>query len=134
VTTLASKSIAEVKCSKCKKVYEADVVEHIDLSEDRDLIKSLKAGKANRVQCPKCKKVMYLKRSIVVNFEPENRIVVFDPSARTKVAKDSFMQNFQSVISFNETLSEIGEETEFLVVSKLDQLKTLLNDYLKDHK
>ncbi len=69
-----------------------------------------------------------------MNFEPENRIVVFDPSARTKVAKDSFMQNFQSVISFNETLSEIGEETEFLVVSKLDQLKTLLNDYLKDHK
>ncbi len=134
MTTLANKSIAEVKCSKCKKVYEADVLDHIDLSEDRDLIKSLKTGKANRVQCPKCKKVMYLKRSIVLNFEPENRIVVFDPSARTKVAKESFMQNFQTVISFNETLSEIGEETEFLVVSKLDQLKALLNDYLKDHK
>ena len=134
VTILAGKSLAEVKCSKCKKVYEADVVDHIDLSEDRDLIKALKAGKANRVQCPKCKKVMFLKRSVVVNFEPENRIVVFDPKARTKAAKEDFMQDFQTVISFNETLSEIGEETEFLVISKLDKLKTMLDAYLKAHK
>jgi hypothetical protein len=115
-------------------MYEADVVDHIDLSEDRDMIKSLKAGKANRTQCPKCKKVMYLKRSIVVNFEPENRIVVFDPKARTKAAKEDFIQEYNSVISFNETLSEIGEETEFLVISKLDKLKTMLDAYLKAHK
>jgi phage FluMu protein Com len=134
VTILASKSLAEVKCSKCKTIYESDVVDHIDLSEDRDIIKSLKAGKANRVQCPKCKKVMFLQRSIVVNFEPENKIVVFDPKARTKVAKESFVQDYNSVISFNETLSEIGEETDFIVISKLDKLKTMLNDYLKAYK
>jgi hypothetical protein len=98
------------------------------------MIKALKAGKANRVQCPKCKKVMYLNRSIVVNFEPENTIVVFDPKARTKVAKESFIQDYNSIISFNETLSEIGEETDFLIISKLDKLKSMLNDYLKAHK
>jgi phage FluMu protein Com len=134
VTILASTSLAEVKCTKCKKVYETAVVDHIDLSEDRDLIKALKTGKANRVQCPKCKKVMYLNRSIVVNFEPENKIVVFDSKARTKVAKEDLMQDFHSVISFNETLSEIGEETEFQVISKLDKLKTMLDAYLKAHK
>jgi phage FluMu protein Com len=134
VTILASTSLAEVKCTKCKKVYETDVVDHIDLSEDRDMIKALKAGKANRVQCPKCKKVMYLKRSIVVNFEPENRIIVFDPKARTKAAKEDLMQDYQAVISFNETLSEIGEETEFQVISRLAKLKTMLDAYLKDHK
>jgi phage FluMu protein Com len=131
---LASTSLAEVKCSKCKNVYEADVVDHIDLSEDRDIIKALRTGKANRVQCPKCKKVMYLNRSIVVNFEPENKIVVFDPAARTKAAKEDFIQDFHSVTSFNETLSEIGEETEFLVISKIDKLKTMLDDYLKAYK
>ncbi|MHA2352967.1 MAG: CpXC domain-containing protein [Candidatus Thorarchaeota archaeon] len=131
---MASTSLAEVKCTKCKKVYETAVVDHIDLSEDRDLIKALKTGKANRVQCPKCKKVMYLNRSIVVNFEPENKIVVFDSKARTKVAKEDLMQDFHSVISFNETLSEIGEETEFQVISKLDKLKTMLDAYLKAHK
>ncbi len=103
-------SLTEVKCSKCKKVYEADVVDHIDLSEDRDMIKSLKTGKANRTQCPKCKKVMYLNRSIVLNFEPENRIVVYDPSARTNAAKENFKEDYRRVISFNEVLSEIGDE------------------------
>jgi phage FluMu protein Com len=134
VTILASTSLAEVKCTKCKKVYETDVVDHVDLSEDRDLIKALKAGKANRVQCPKCKKVMYLKRSIVVNFEPENRIIVFDPKARTKAAKEDLMQDYQAVISFNETLSEIAEETEFQVISQLSKLKTMLDAYLEAHK
>ncbi len=134
MTILVGTSIAEVKCSKCKNVYESDVVDHIDLSQDRDIIKSLKTGKANRTQCPKCKKVMYLTRSIVVNFEPENRIVVFDPSARSKADKEHFIQDYHSVISFNETLSEIGEETEFLVITKLDKLKKLLDDYLKAHK
>ncbi|MFX1578585.1 MAG: CpXC domain-containing protein [Promethearchaeota archaeon] len=130
---MASTSLAEVKCSKCKRVYEADVVDHIDLSEDRDMIKALRAGKANRVQCPKCKKVMYLKRSIVVNFEPENKIVVFDPQARTKAAKESLIQDYRSIISFNEILSEIGEDTEFLVISKLDILKSMLKEYTKAH-
>lgn len=131
MTILASTSLAEVKCSKCKRVYEADVVDHIDLSEDREMIKALRAGKANRVQCPKCKKVMYLKRSIVVNFEPENKIVVFDPQARTKAAKESLVQDYRSIISFNEILSEIGEDTEFLVISKLDKLKSMLKEYTK---
>ena len=134
MTILVGTSVAEVKCSKCKNVYETDVVDHIDLSEDRDMIKALRVGKANRTQCPKCKKVMYLKRSIVVNFEPENKIVVFDPTARTKAAKENFIQEFNSVISFNEILSEIGEETEFLVISKLDKLKAMLKEYLKAHK
>ena len=134
MTILVGTSLTEVTCSKCKNVYEADVVDHIDLSEDRDMIKSLKTGKANRTQCPKCKKVMYLSRSIVLNFEPENRIVVYDPKARTKVAKDEFIQDYHSVTSYNETLSEIGEETEFIVISQLDKLKTMLDDYLKARK
>ena len=77
---------------------------------------------------------MYLTRSIVVNFEPENKIVVFDPSARTKADKEHFIQDYHSVISFNETLSEIGEETEFVVITKLDKLKDLLDAYLKTYK
>ena len=134
MTSLVSTSVAEVKCSKCNNIYETNVVDHIDLSEDREIIKALKAGKANRVQCPKCKKVMYLKRSIVVNFEPENRIVVFDPSARNNASKETLIQEYNSVISFNETLSEIGEEMEFIVISKLDRLKSLLEEYLKQYK
>jgi phage FluMu protein Com len=134
VTILAGTSLTEVKCSKCKTVYETDVIDHVDLSEDRDLIKSLKTGKANRAQCPKCKKVMYLQRSIVVNFEPENRIVVFDPDAQTSSAKESFLEDFNSIISFNETLSEVGEETDFIVISKLDKFKSMLDDYLKAYK
>lgn len=77
---------------------------------------------------------MYLKRSIVVNFEPENRIVVFDPSARNNASKETLIQDYNSVISFNETLSEIGEEMEFIVISKLDRLKSLLEEYLKQYK
>jgi predicted nucleic-acid-binding Zn-ribbon protein len=130
---LASTSNTEVKCVKCKNLYDAEVIDHVTLDEDRELIKSLRTGKANRVQCPKCKKVMYLDRSIVINFEPENRIVVFDPGARSKAEKDQLVTEFKNVISFNETLSEIGEETEFSVVSKLDELKGLLNEYSKAH-
>ncbi|MFW9808623.1 MAG: CpXC domain-containing protein [Candidatus Thorarchaeota archaeon] len=131
---MTSKSVAEVKCSKCKNVYEAEVIDHIDLSEDQDMIKPLKAGKANRVQCPKCKKVMYLDRSIVVNFEPENKIVVYDKKARSKAAKESLMEDYRSVISFNDILSEIAEETEFSIITKLDQLKAMLNEYVKVHQ
>ncbi|MHA2150486.1 MAG: CpXC domain-containing protein [Candidatus Thorarchaeota archaeon] len=131
---MANKSNAEVKCSKCKNVYEADVIDHIDLSEDRHLISPLKSGKANRVQCPKCKKVMYMDRGIVINFEPENVIVLYDKKARTKDAKESFLEDYHNVISFNEILSEVGAETEFMIISKLDKLKTMLDDYLKAHK
>ena len=77
---------------------------------------------------------MYLSRSIVVNFEPENKIVVYDPKARTKVAKEEFIQDYQSVTTYNETLSEIGEETEFIVISKLDKLKEMLDAYVKARK
>ncbi len=77
---------------------------------------------------------MYLQRSIVVNFEPENRIVVFDPDAQTSSAKESFLEDFNSIISFNETLSEVGEETDFIVISKLDKFKSMLDDYLKAYK
>jgi hypothetical protein len=115
-------------------VYESDVIDHIDLSEDRDLIKPLKSGKANRVQCPKCKKVMYLDRSIVINFEPDNRIVLYDKKARSKAAKEALLEDYRSVIAFNEILSEVGEETEFEIITKLDKLKALLNEYQKAHK
>ena len=134
VTNLASTSIVEVRCTKCKNAYEADVIDHIDLSEDRELIKSLKAGRIGRVQCFKCKKVMYLDRSIVINFEPENRIVLFDKKARTKAQKEPLMENYRSVIAFNEILSEVGEETEFSIITKLDKLKSLLEAYEKAHK
>ncbi len=130
---MANTSNTEVKCVKCKNVYEAEVIDHVTLDEDRELIKSLRTGKANRVQCPKCKKVMFLDRSVVINFEPENRIVVYDPSAKKKTDKDQLIADYNSVVSFNETLSEIGGETEFSVVSKLDELKGLLKEYEKAH-
>lgn len=130
---MAGTSTSEVKCVKCKYVYETDVIDHIDLSEDRDLVKNLKAGKANRVQCPKCKKVEYLNRSIVINFEPQNLIVVFDPAARKKSIREVHQREYDSVISFNEILEETGTETEFQVLYKLDQLKDLVSDYMKEH-
>jgi hypothetical protein len=133
VTRLTRTSIAEVKCEKCKTVYEAEVVDHIDLSEDREIVKALKTGKANRVQCSKCKKVMYLERSVVINFDPESRIVLFDPHARTKAQKEALMQEYHNVVTFNEILQEVGEETEFEVISNLSKLKELLDEYTKAH-
>jgi phage FluMu protein Com len=134
VNNVANTSTAEIKCSKCKNVYETDVIDHIDLSEDRHLISPLKFGKANRVQCPKCKKVMYLDRSVVINFEPENVIVLFDKKATSKDAKESFLEDYHNVIAFNEILTEVGEETEFIILTKLDKLKTMLDTYMKAHK
>ncbi|MHA2208642.1 MAG: CpXC domain-containing protein [Candidatus Thorarchaeota archaeon] len=131
---MAGRSTTEIKCVKCKTVYEFDVIDHIDLSQDRDLVKNLKSGKANRVQCPKCKKVQYLDRSIVINFEPENLIVVFDTAAKKKAVREEHERDYQTVIAFNEILEEVGEETEFKVISKLDQLKTLVTDYMKVHE
>ena len=133
MTRLAQTSIAEVKCEKCKTVYEAEVIDHIDLSEDREIVKALRTGKANRVQCSKCKKVMYLDRSIVINFDPESHIVVYDPKARTQAQKDVLIQEYNSIITFNEILQEVGEETEFTVLSDLKKLKVLLDEYTKAH-
>ncbi|MFW9799608.1 MAG: CpXC domain-containing protein [Candidatus Thorarchaeota archaeon] len=130
---MAGRSATEVKCVKCKHVYEADVIDHIDLSEDRDLLRNLKAGKANRVQCPKCRKVQYLNRSLVINFEPENLIVVYDPAARKKAVRENHMKDYANVVGFNETLEEIGNETEFKIVTKIEQLKKLITDYVKAH-
>ena len=121
----------EVTCEKCGKLYEAEAIDHIDLHDDRGLIRNLKSGKANRVQCPKCKKVMYLNRSIVINFDPESKIVVFDASAKSKAAKDEMRKTFENIIAINETLAETGNETEFLVLHDLTKLKRLLEQYLK---
>ncbi|TFH07573.1 MAG: hypothetical protein E4H14_08175 [Candidatus Thorarchaeota archaeon] len=131
--SLTRTSIVEIKCEKCKTVYEAEVIDHIDLSEDREIVKALKIGKANRVQCSKCKKVMYLDRSIVVNFDPESLIVLYDPKARTEAQKEAYRQEYHNVITFNEILQEVGEETEFTVLSDLSKLKALLDVYTKDH-
>ncbi|MHA1909476.1 MAG: CpXC domain-containing protein [Candidatus Thorarchaeota archaeon] len=128
---MAGTSMTEVKCVKCKKFYEADAIEHIDLSEDRDLIKNLKTGKANRVQCPKCKKVMYLDKSIVINFEPQSLIVVFDSKAKSTAKKEELRRDYESIIAFNEILTELAEETEFKVVSDLKALKNLIDEYAK---
>ncbi len=130
---LPGTSTVEVHCEKCKHVYEAEIIDHVDLSEDRELIKNLKSGKANRVQCPKCKKVMYLDRSIVINFEPQNLIVVYDPKATTKAKREELMQSFESVKNFSETLHETAEEVEFLILNELEKLKELLNNYVKTY-
>ena len=130
MTMVGTKTI-EVTCEKCGKLYEAEAIDHIDLHDDRDLIRNLKSGKANRVQCPKCKKVMYLNRSIVINFDPESKIVVFDASAKSKAAKDEMQKTFENIIAINETLEETGNETEFLVLHDLTKLKRLLEQYLK---
>ncbi|MGY5875845.1 MAG: CpXC domain-containing protein [Candidatus Thorarchaeota archaeon] len=124
-------STTEIKCVKCKRVFETEVVDHIDLSQDQEFIKKLRAGKANRVQCPKCKKVMYLDRSIVINFEPQNLIVVYDTKASTSAKREEFQTDFDSVLAYNEALSEAGEDLEFQVISQADKLKPLLDEYLK---
>jgi len=76
---------------------------------------------------------MYLNRSIVVNFEPESHIVLFDPKARTTAQKEALMIDYRSVITFNEILQEVGGETEFTVLSSLSKFKTLLDQYMKAH-
>ena len=128
---MAGTSAIEVECVKCKKSYEADSIEHIDLSEDRDMIRNLKAGKANRVKCPKCKKVMYLDRSIVINFEPQSLIVVFDTTAKSAAKKSELRREYDNIIAFNEILTELAEETEFKVISDLSVLKKLIDEYVK---
>lgn len=130
---MAGISTTEVRCVKCKNSFEAEVVDHLDLTEDRSMAKQLRTGKANRVQCPKCRKVMYLDRSIVINFEPESMIVLYDPAAKKKEVRDGYEKEYHSVVSFNEALEEAASETEFKVISDLKQLKTLVDEYLKEH-
>ena len=60
-------------------------------------------------------------------------VVVYDPKATSEEAKAAFQIDFDSIIAFNEILQEIGAETEFSVFSKLDDLKTLLEEYEKAH-
>jgi len=130
---MAGRSSTEVKCVKCKHVYETEVIDHIDLSEDRELLKNLRTGKANRVQCPKCRKVEYLNRSIVINFEPENLIVMYDPAAKRKAVREDHMRDYESIISFNEALEETGSETEFKIVTTIEKLKDMISEYEKAH-
>jgi len=76
---------------------------------------------------------MYLERSMVVNFDPESLIVLYDPKARTEAQKEAHRQEYHNVITFNEILQEVGEETEFTVLSDLSKLKELLDEYTKAH-
>ncbi|NHJ15027.1 MAG: hypothetical protein EAX95_15200 [Candidatus Thorarchaeota archaeon] len=130
---MAGISTVEVKCVKCKNPFEAEVVDHLDLSEDSTIARRLRTGKANRVQCPKCRKVMYLDRSIVINFEPQSIIVLYDPAAKKKEIREGYEKEYNSIISFNEALEEVASETEFKIVSDIKQLKLMVDEYLKEH-
>jgi phage FluMu protein Com len=133
INNMPGKSSIETKCSKCENVFETEIIEHVDLSEDGELAKSLKTGKVNRAICPRCKKVNYPERGIVINFEPESLIVVFDPSAKSSQAKEQLKKDYDTVVNFNEILAEVGKETEFRVVCELDELKHLIDTYVKSH-
>ena len=125
--------MTEIKCIKCDKAFETEVVDHVDLAEDGDLAAQLKSGKLNRAVCPQCKKVTYLERGLVVNFEPESLIVLFEPLAKTSEAKNELRKEYDALIHYNQIFEEVGKETEFRVISELDELKTLVNDYVKAH-
>ncbi len=130
---MPSTTKVEVKCEKCKRPFEADVIDHIDLHEDPELIRPLRNGKANRVQCPKCRKVMYLDRSIVVNFEPMNLVVVYDPNAKSKEAREALQKHYENITRFNETLLETGRDMEFRVITDLKELRKLLDQYVRQY-
>ena len=123
----------EVECEKCGHRFEATVIDHVDLAEDRDLLKKVKSGKVNRVQCPKCKKVMFLQRSIVINFEPENLIVLYDPAATDSQRREELERDYKTVVTYNEVLEEIGEEIDFRIISDLSELKKIVTAYEKNH-
>lgn len=127
-------SSVEVKCTKCGNVYEAQVIDHVDMSQDFETAKTLKTGKVNRTQCSKCKKVMFLDRGVVINFEPDPLIVVFDPSAKSSAAQAELKQSYDNIVRFNETLQEVGEEVQFKVMTDLEQLKGLIDEYIKKYK
>ncbi|MBD3158110.1 MAG: hypothetical protein GF309_04915 [Candidatus Lokiarchaeota archaeon] len=122
---------AEIECNKCGHEFEAEVIDHVDLSEDKNLIRSIRSGEANHVTCPRCGAEMDLDRSIVINFEPQNRIVVFDKNAGQPDSRAALMASYNNVIEYNETLGEVGKEVDFRIVSDLDELRKLLNAYLE---
>lgn len=122
---------ADIECRKCGHEFEADVIDHVDLSEDKNLIDAIRNGTANRVACPRCGAQMALDRSIVINFEPQNRIVVFDKSSRKGESRKALMSSYNNVIDYNETLSEVGKEVDFRIVSDLGELRKLLDAYLE---
>jgi len=72
---------------------------------------------------------MYLDKSIVINFEPQSLIVVYDPHAKSSAEKEELKREYDNIIAFNEILTELAEETEFKVVSDLKDLKKLVDEY-----
>lgn len=130
---MAGTSSIETTCKKCGTTFEATVVDHLTLAldEDIELAKTLKTGRFNRVQCPKCKKVDYLERSIVINFEPQNLIVFYDKNASNETVRQEIMSNYDDVTRFNEILEETRNEIEFQVISSAEKLKELIDEYLK---
>ena len=58
---------------------------------------------------------------------------MYDPKARTSAQKEALKQDYHNVITFNEILQEVGEETEFTILSDLKKLKDLLDTYTKAH-
>ncbi|RDE16841.1 MAG: hypothetical protein C4K47_00860 [Candidatus Thorarchaeota archaeon] len=126
-------TLIEIKCEKCQKIFEAVIIEHIDLAEDGKMAPQVKSGKLNRAVCPQCKKVTYVDRALVVNFEPESLIVLFDPSATTAQAKETLRKEYDTLIHYNEIFEEVGKETEFRVVSELNELRKLIDNYIGNH-
>jgi hypothetical protein len=126
-------TVIEIKCDKCQKIYEAEIIEHIDLAEDGKLATQVKSGKLNRAVCPQCRKVTYIDRALVVNFEPESLIVLYDASAKTPQAKETLRKEYETLIHYNEIFEEVGKETDYQVISDLSELKKLIDDYVKNH-
>ncbi len=130
---MAGTSKIEVRCEKCNTTFEAIVVDHLTISEDLELAKALRTGRINRAQCPKCKKVTYIERSLVVNFEPQNLIVFYDKNATDEAVRQEIMNSYDSVTRFNEALEEARNDIEFRIISSAEQLKDLIDEYLKHH-
>ncbi len=130
---MAGTSTIETKCEKCGNTFEATVVDHLTLvlNEDLELAKALKTGRINRAQCPKCKKVTYIERSIVINFEPQNLIVFYDKNASDEAVRQEIMSKYENVTRFNEILEEARSDIEFQIVSSAEKLKDLIDEYLK---
>lgn len=133
VSQMPGTALTEIKCDKCARVFEAEVIEHIDLAEDGKLATQVKSGKLNRAVCPQCKKVTYRERALVVNFEPESLIVLYDASAKTAQAKEALRKEYDALIHYNEIFEELGKETEFRVISDLNELNKLIDEYVKTH-
>ncbi|MEM2141863.1 MAG: CpXC domain-containing protein [Candidatus Thorarchaeota archaeon] len=126
-------STITVKCERCQHEYEVQVVDHIDVGSDTESVKLLKANRLSQVQCPKCKKVMQMDTSVVLNFEPENLIVLYDPQLKSEEDRAEIRRIYDSVVRFNEILEETAHEIDFRIVTSMDELTTLLDDYAQKH-